>query len=61
MSGDCRWSTIAAACAANVPSVGSRFSTLYVATASSERDCLRVVSRSRPPAFTVPRVRAVSV
>ncbi len=61
MSGDCRLFTIAAACAAKVPSDGSRFSTLYVATASSFRDCLRVVSRFRPPCFRVPISLATSV
>ena len=44
-----------------VASDGSRFSTLYVATASSPRDCLRVVSRSRPPFSRVPSWLATSV
>ncbi len=61
MSGDRRLFTIAAAWAANVSSVGSRFSTLYVATASSEERCLRMVSRSRPALFSVPSSLATRV
>lgn len=63
MSGDARWSTMPAASLSNLlcGSVGSRFSTLYVATASSSFFCLRVTSGSVRPALTVPSWRAATV
>ncbi|CAM5699714.1 hypothetical protein SVIOM342S_03476 [Streptomyces violaceorubidus] len=62
MSGDFRWCTIASACAAKVSSDGSkRFSTLYVATASSRALCGRVDSRSVPPRSRAPISPATSV
>jgi hypothetical protein len=61
MSGDWRLCTIAAACSAKVLSDGSRFSTLYVATASSPFFCFSVVSRATPALFSVPIVFATRV
>ena len=56
MSGLFRLVTMPSASRANLSlgSVGSRFSTLYVATASSLLFCLRVTSRWMPPSVSAP-------